>query len=162
MATPLSCALSNVHISSSHKRPSLETDLVLCDVSTFAWTCFPWINWVLEGKIHKFVLAFDGLKYSKNRGERPGPFYHVNNVSIYLGRQRGGRDPHQKNELEALSCRSCPKHWNFERSQSENVVLLFRNKEGMHEIHCFDRGSPLSPTLSTKVDIAVIHVIKWT
>ena len=26
----------------------------------------------------------------KNRGGRPGPFYHVNDVSVYLGRQRGG------------------------------------------------------------------------
>ena len=54
MATPLSCALSNIHVSSSYKRPSLETDLVMCDVSTLAWT---WVPWVLEGKIHKFVLA---------------------------------------------------------------------------------------------------------
>ena len=54
MATPPTSALSNVHISSSHKRPSLETDLVLCDVSTLAWTRVPW---VLEGKIHNFVLA---------------------------------------------------------------------------------------------------------
>ena len=28
------CTLSNVHIFSSHNRPSLETDLVLCNVST--------------------------------------------------------------------------------------------------------------------------------
>ena len=42
----------------------------------------------------------------KNRDGRPGPFYHVNDVSVYLGRQRG-RVPHQKNKLEALSCSFC-------------------------------------------------------
>ena len=29
----------------------------------------------------------------KNREGRPGPFYHVNDVSVYLGRQRGGDPP---------------------------------------------------------------------
>ena len=33
--------------------------------------------------------VFDGLQYPNNREGRPGPFYHVNGVSIYLGRQRG-------------------------------------------------------------------------
>ena len=49
MATPPSCAPGNVHILGSHNRPSLETDLVLCDVSSWAWTCFPWVNWMLKG-----------------------------------------------------------------------------------------------------------------
>ena len=26
----------------------------------------------------------------KDRGGRPGPFYHVNDVSVYQGKQRGG------------------------------------------------------------------------
>ena len=32
----------------------------------------------------------------KNGGGRPGIFYHVNDVSVYLGRQRGGRGPSLK------------------------------------------------------------------
>ena len=30
------------------------------------------------------------LAVCKNGGERPGPFYHVNEISVYLGRQRWG------------------------------------------------------------------------
>ena len=62
----------------------------------------------------------------QNKGGRPDPFYHVNDVSVYLGRQRGGVVPDWKNafhtrssfwtkngtfcalqafELEALSCK---------------------------------------------------------
>ena len=50
MTTPPSCAPGNVHILSEHNRPSLETDLVLCDVTSWVWTCFPWIwiYWVLK------------------------------------------------------------------------------------------------------------------
>ena len=40
------------------------------------------------------------LQYAKIGGGRPSPFYHVNDVSVYLGRQRGGRGPRQKNELD--------------------------------------------------------------
>ena len=35
-----------------------------------------------------FFIAFSG-------GERPGPFYHMNDVSVYQGRQRGGVVPHR-------------------------------------------------------------------
>ena len=30
---------------------------------------------------------------TQNRGGRPGPFYHVNDVSVYLGRQGGEWSP---------------------------------------------------------------------
>ena len=48
VATPPSCATGNVHILSEHRRPSLDTDPVLHMVPTWAWTCLPWVNWVLE------------------------------------------------------------------------------------------------------------------
>ena len=64
-------------------------------------------------------FSFWSLAVCKNGGGRPGPFYHVDDVSVYLGRQRGGGVPHRKNELEALSCSFCPKRWSFERSRSE-------------------------------------------
>ena len=51
VATPPSCAPGNVHILSRHNRPSLETDLVLCDVSSYAWTCLTWTYWFLERDI---------------------------------------------------------------------------------------------------------------
>ena len=50
--------------------------------------------------------VFDRLQYAQNRGGRTGIFYHMNDVSVYLGRQSGGGGgvPHRKNELEDLSC----------------------------------------------------------
>ena len=59
--------------------------------------------------------GFDCLQHAKKAGGRPGIFYHVNDVSVYLGRQRGRGVPHRKNELEAISYSFCPKHWSFER-----------------------------------------------
>ena len=55
-----------------------------------------WQSTVLHSK---FVLAsllglrtvqFWSLAVCKNGGGRPGPFYHVNDVSVYVGRQSGG------------------------------------------------------------------------
>ena len=43
----------------------------------------------------QFLIAY----CIQNGVETPSMFYHVNDVSIYLGRQRGV--PHRKNELEA-------------------------------------------------------------
>ena len=37
--------------------------------------------------------AFDCLQYAKTEGGRPGIIYHVNDVSVYLGRQRGEGSP---------------------------------------------------------------------
>ena len=45
--------------------------------------------------------VFDNLQYAKNGGGRPGIFYHVNDISVYLGTQRGGGVIHRKNKLEA-------------------------------------------------------------
>ena len=58
--------------------------------------------------------------------ERPGPFYHVNDISVYLSRQRGrgGGPPIEKKELEALSCSFCPKRWSFKCLQSKNMHML--------------------------------------
>ena len=73
-------------------------------------------------------------------------FYHVHDVSVYLGGQRGGEVPHRKNELEALSCSFCPKCWSFKRSRSENVPLQVRNEERVCEMRSFD-GGPLPPSV---------------
>ena len=68
--------------------------------------------------------SFCSLAVCKNGGERPGIIYHVNDVSVYLGRQRGGGVPRRKNELEAWSCSFCPKRWSFEHSWSERRTAL--------------------------------------
>ena len=62
MATPPSCAHGNAHILSSHNRPGLETDLVLCDVPTWAWTYISWVHWVLKGEVPRLIQTTDGIK----------------------------------------------------------------------------------------------------
>ena len=37
--------------------------------------------------------VFDRLQYAKTEGGRPGLFCHVNDISVYLGRQRGEGSP---------------------------------------------------------------------
>ena len=58
------------------------------------------------------------LGVCKNGGGKPGPFYHVNEVSVYRGGWGGGL-PKWRNELEAFTCSFHLKHWGFERLQSE-------------------------------------------
>ena len=41
----------------------------------------------------------------KNGGGRPGQFYHVNDISVYLGRQRGGGVPGRRTSFGAFSKR---------------------------------------------------------
>ena len=60
------------------------------------------------------MQAFSTIQFlivCKNRGGRLGLLYHVNgmnDVIIYLSRQRRGGIPEQKNELEAFPCSICP------------------------------------------------------
>ena len=61
MATPPSCALSNVYILSSHRKTSLETNFVPCDVSTYLRA---WVNWILEGDVIKEVPMLGHLLIS--------------------------------------------------------------------------------------------------
>ena len=46
----------------------------------------------------------------------------VHDISVYLGRQRGGGVPDRKNELKAFSCSFCPKCWSFECSLSKKLT----------------------------------------
>ena len=34
--------------------------------------------------------VFDCFTVCENGGRRPGPFYHMNDVTVYLGKQKGG------------------------------------------------------------------------
>ena len=84
------------------------------------------------------------LQYAKtDGGGRPGPFYHVNDDSVYIGRQWGRRSPAKKNELESLSCSFCPKRWSVESlCEVKKVLLLVENKERVFEMCSFDWDSP--------------------
>ena len=98
------------------------------------------------------IQFFDRLQYAKTGGGRPGPFYYVNNVSVYLGRQRGGGVPRRNNELDALSCSFCPKHWSFECLQSGKHTALGSKRRTRTENVPFWSGTPLS----------VYCTLKWT
>ena len=63
--------------------------------------------------------VFDHLQFAKTEGGRPGPFYHVTDVSVDLCRRRWGEVLDQKNEVEAISGSFCLNHWSFEHSRSE-------------------------------------------
>ena len=72
MATPPSCAPGNVHILSRHNRPSLETDLVLCDVPPWSSACLLCIQWVLEEEIQSHP-SINKMRVLKDAGERNIP-----------------------------------------------------------------------------------------
>ena len=83
---------------------------------------------------NKFVLLHHG-------GGRPGPFYHIVHVSVYLGRQRGKRGP-----------------WlNIQNSSDWEINYKIKPQASF-----FNQGllHPSPPPLSTKVDTDVILVIK--
>ena len=69
----------------------------------------------------------------------------MNDISVYLGRQRGGGVPDQKNKLGAFVV-SVPIAVVLDVCKVKNVLLLIQNEECVHEMHSFNRG-PLYPLL---------------
>ena len=61
-------------------------------------------------------------------------YNHVNDISIYLGRQRRGGVPDQKNELEALSCSFCPSAGVLHVCKMKKIALMVQSKERMCEM----------------------------
>ena len=84
VTTPPSCAPGNVHTLSNHNRPSVETDLVLCDVSSWAWACWPWVHWILKGDTKvKALLCYDWLIVGKKAQFYSGKsFFLINSVIL--------------------------------------------------------------------------------
>ena len=52
-----------------------------------------WLCSSLVPRLSRAPSSFWSLAVCKNGGGRPSLFYHVNDVSVYLGRQRGGGSP---------------------------------------------------------------------
>ena len=88
--------------------------------------------------------VYDRWQYAKTEEGRPGVIYHVNDVSVYLGRQRGGEgSPVKRMSYRPDLTVSAPKHWSFECSQSEKrTALLAQNKECVCEMRPFDQDPP--------------------
>ena len=60
-------------------------------VILFPMPSSPQIQYAKTSLIPKppYRQVFDHSQYAKSEGGGPGPLYHVNDVSVYLGRQRG-------------------------------------------------------------------------
>ena len=102
-------------------------------------------KWESEGEIvyvvewyGETITSFQGLpivqflitcSMQKQRG-RAGPFYHVNDVSVDLGRRRWGEVPDQKNEVEAISVLITGV---LSIRKVKNILLLVLSKECLRE-----------------------------
>ena len=58
--------------------------------------------------IIQFLIACSMQKWRKKGDGRPGPFYHVNDVSVYLGRQKGEGSPIKRISLRPYLLVSAP------------------------------------------------------
>ena len=69
----------------------------------------------------------------------PGIFYHMNDVSVYLGRQRRGGIPHRENELQVLSA---PSTGVLNIHKAKNVPLQVRNTKNTCAKCVLSMGDP--------------------
>ena len=83
----------------------------------------------------------------------------MNDVTVYLGRQREGGVPDQKNELEALSCSFCSTRFVSNICEAKHVTLLVQNEEWCVKCVLSIRG-PIPPVYLGDTD--VVYMIKWT
>ena len=119
---------------------------------------------------------FWSLTVCKNRGGgggRPGSFYHVNDISVYLGRQRGRRVPNQKNAFHAHTLCFEPGVVHFSFSNVTNSSVWGTNHKISLQAHSFN-GGPLPPSvylgrhwhhLHDKIDQAFLSLFtycKWS
>ena len=92
---------------------------------------------------------------AKKEGRRPGIFYHVNDVNVYLGIQRrGGGVPGQKNELEAFSSCVFPSVEFQKCTKQKTYCLVFRTKTACTK--CVHLIRDNNSTHSTKLLLAYV------
>ena len=109
--------------------------------SLWRWSVNPWpvgTMWIFTSLVPRpsHHPVFWSLAVCKNGGGRPGLFYHMNDISVYLSRQRGEGVTHRKNELEAWSCCFCLKCW---RCEAKSVLLLVQNEERVRKMRTHAR-----------------------
>ena len=97
-------------------------------------------------------IEFWSLSVYKNERGRPSLFCHMNNISVYLGRQRGEGSP-----IGRMSLRP---YRSFKRSRSKACTTPGSRQRACAWNTFFPLETP--PPLSTLLDTDVIHVIKWT
>ena len=100
-----------------------------------------------------FLASFPGLPTTQfsitcniqNRGGRPGSLYHVNDVSVYLGRQRWGGIPHHKITFCVHLLCFEPGAVHFSLHECSKLQSLFEPETTSKirlQVHSFD-GGPL-------------------
>ena len=67
-------------------------------------------------------------------------FYHVNDVSVYLGKQRGEGSPVERTSLRSFLVVSVPSAGVLNVHKVRNVSLLVQNEERVHEMHSFNQA----------------------
>ena len=80
---------------------------------------------------------------TQNRGGRPGSLYHVNDVSVYLGRQRWGGIPHHKIALCVHLLCFEPGAVHFSLHECSKLQSLFEPETTYKirlQVHSFDGG----------------------
>ena len=79
----------------------------------------------------------------QKKGGRPGPFYHMDDISVYLSRQcgggGGGGSPIEKTSLRPYVVVSAPSTGVSNVRKVKNVLLLV-NEEHMRKMCSFDGG----------------------
>ena len=121
-----------------------------------------------------FVALFPGLltvqfliacSMQKGRG-RPGPFCHLNDVSVYLGRQRGEGSPIERVSLRPYLVDSAQSTGVSNVHKVTNVPVLIQNEECLSKMHSFGKlNTNLSmletfSTLYTKIaELLTPHIL---
>ena len=65
----------------------------------------------------------------QNRGETPCPFYDVTDISVYLGRYKGGGVPHRRTRLRSFLVVSVPSTGDSNICKAKNIPLQIQNEQ---------------------------------
>ena len=94
----------------------------------------------------------------QNRRGRPGRFQHVNDISVYLGRQRWGGVPHHKITFCAHLLCFEPGAVHFSLHECSKLQSLFEPETTYKirlQVHSFD-GGPLLPIIHLDTVLSLI------
>ena len=106
-------------------------------------------DWATTKSTYKQAKSLNG------RG-RPGPFYHLNDVSVYLCRQRGVRGPQSKGRILHMHSSFEPGAVHFSLRECSKLQCLGQKPQEKPPSSFF-----WSETLPPSVYTDVIHMIKW-
>ena len=115
-------------------------------------SCWRYLTGKLKGSITRVSLVprpsqspvFGCLEYAKMEGGRPGIIYHVNDVSVYLGRQRGEGSLIERTHFTQVFFVLKQERYAFRFANVRNSSAWGRNYKIRALARSFD-GGPLPP-----------------